>query len=165
MPRVIRIGPYRFFFYSNEGVEPPHIHVEREERLAKFWLKPVALARSGRFNAHELRKIERLIVTNQERFWRLGVRTSAAEVTARALDVRVTADELIVDLADGRSISVPLAWFPRLLHATPAQRKRWRFIGDGEGIHWPAIDEDLSVAGLLRGTPAPPQVFDRRDRS
>ena len=93
------------------------------------------------------------------------MRTSAAEVTARALDVRVTADELIVDLADGRSISVPLAWFPRLLHATPAQRKRWRFIGDGEGIHWPAIDEDLSVAGLLRGTPAPPQVFDRSDRS
>jgi hypothetical protein len=57
-------------------------------------------------------------------------------------------------LADGRTIIVPLAWFPRLLHATPEQRRRWELLGDGEGIHWPDVDEDLSVAGLLRGAPA-----------
>ena len=74
----------------------------------------------------------------------------------RGQDVRITDDELIVALKDGRTISVPLAWYPRLLHATAEQRARWEFLGDGEGIHWPDLDEDLSIAGLLRGTPAPP---------
>ena len=80
----------------------------------------------------------------------------AVDTTPRGQGVRVTDDELIVALKDGRTISVPLAWYPRLLHATAEQRARWEFLGDGEGIHWPDIDEDLSIAGLLRGTPAPP---------
>jgi uncharacterized protein DUF2442 len=71
--------------------------------------------------------------------------------------VAVSENELTVSLADGRRISVPLAWFPRLLHATPIQRTRWELLGDGEGIRWPDLDEDLSVAGILRGTPAPPK--------
>ena len=65
--------------------------------------------------------------------------------------VRVTQDSLHVDLADGRTISVPLAWYPRLLLATADERKRWRLIGRGRGIHWEAIDEDISVEGLLAG--------------
>lgn len=72
-----------------------------------------------------------------------------------AEDVRVTSDELVVRLVDGRTISVPLAWFPRLLHATADERANFELLGDGEGIHWPAIDEDLSVAELLRGNRAP----------
>ena len=72
----------------------------------------------------------------------------------RALDVRLSDDELTVALSDGRTLSVPLAWFPRLLHATPEQRAHWEFLGDGEGIQWPEVDEDLSVSGLLRGTPS-----------
>jgi hypothetical protein len=64
-------------------------------------------------------------------------------------------DKLIVDLADGRSISVPLAWFPRLLHATSMERENWEIAGAGYGLHWPDIDEDLSVEGLLCGAPAP----------
>ncbi len=68
-----------------------------------------------------------------------------------ALAVRVTQDSLHVDLADGRTISVPLAWYPRLLLATADERKRWRLIGRGRGIHWEAIDEDISVEGLLAG--------------
>jgi hypothetical protein len=82
--------------------------------------------------------------------------TSILETTARAVNVTFTDDDLVVSLSDGRVLSVPLAWFPRLLHATPEQRSEWRFIGDGEGIHWEAVDEDLSVIGLLRGAPAPP---------
>jgi hypothetical protein len=70
-----------------------------------------------------------------------------------ARHVQVTDDELTVVLADGRRISAPLAWFPRLLRATPEQRADWELLGDGEGIHWPSADEDLSVSGLLRGTP------------
>ena len=72
----------------------------------------------------------------------------------RVKDVRVTEDTLSVDLADGRTISVPLAWYPRLLHATPEQRERWQVSGAGYGIHWPDVDEDLSTEGLLRGAPA-----------
>ena len=81
--------------------------------------------------------------------------SSSVEVIPLAQDVRVTEDELIVPLVDGRTISVPLVWFPRLLHASPQQRSRFELLGDGEGIHWPEIDEDISVAGLLRGVRAP----------
>ncbi len=79
--------------------------------------------------------------------------TSLASHTAGS--VRVTASELVVGLTDGRTISVPLVWFPRLLAGTDKQRSRWELLGNGEGIHWPDVDEDLSVEGLLRGTPAP----------
>ena len=70
---------------------------------------------------------------------------------AKAQNVSVTADTLAVDLIDGRSISVPLAWFPRLLHGTPEERNNWRFIGGGVGVHWPDLDEDISVDGLIAG--------------
>ena len=72
----------------------------------------------------------------------------------RILSVRVTADTLVVDLADGRTVSVPLAWYPRLLQATEAERSHWQIAGAGFGIHWPEIDEDLSVQGILQGIPA-----------
>jgi hypothetical protein len=68
MPTLGRIGPFRFFFYSNEGVEPPHVHAQRERKMAKFWLNPVALASAGRFSASELREIERIVLENRERF-------------------------------------------------------------------------------------------------
>jgi hypothetical protein len=68
-----------------------------------------------------------------------------------ATSASVSDDELSVDLADGRTISVPLDWFPRLVHATPAERGNWRLSGNGEGIHWPDLDEDISVEGLLAG--------------
>ena len=61
MPTIAIIGPYRFFFFSNEGDEPPHVHVRHEQKLAKFWLEPVSLASSGRFSAPELRAIERIV--------------------------------------------------------------------------------------------------------
>jgi len=80
---------------------------------------------------------------------------SALETAARASEVDVSSSELIVHLKDGRTISAPLSWFPRLLNATPEQRSKFEIMGDGEGIHWPDADEDLSVAGLLRGIRAP----------
>ena len=69
----------------------------------------------------------------------------------RAEVVTITDDALAVELSDGRSISAPLAWYPRLLHGTPEERSRWRLIGGGSGIHWPALDEDISVENLLAG--------------
>ncbi|HET7479375.1 MAG TPA: DUF2442 domain-containing protein [Rubrobacteraceae bacterium] len=69
----------------------------------------------------------------------------------RAETVTITGDALTVELSDGRSISAPLAWYPRLLHGTPEERKNWRMSGGGVGIHWPALDEDISVRNLLMG--------------
>ena len=81
--------------------------------------------------------------------------TSAVEIEVPFVeDVTVSGDTLCVDLSDGRSISVPLAWYPRLMHASSAERKRWRMIGRGVGIHWEDIDEDISVEGLLAGKPS-----------
>ena len=73
------------------------------------------------------------------------------ETTALVQSVEMTDAELVVGLIDGRTIIAPLVWFPRLLRATPAQRSDWELLGDGEGIHWPQVDEDLSVEGLLAG--------------
>ena len=76
----------------------------------------------------------------------------------RVKTVHLTEDTLNVDLVDGRTIIVPLAWYPRLLHAMPEQREKWQICGGGYGIHWPELDEDLSTEGLLRGAPAPRQA-------
>lgn len=80
---------------------------------------------------------------------------SAKVTDERVSDVRCTDDSLIVDLMDGRTISVPLAWYPRLFVASPTARANWERCGGGYGIHWPDLDEDLSTEGLLRGAPAP----------
>jgi uncharacterized protein DUF2442 len=82
----------------------------------------------------------------------MGILALAAD--ERIADVEVSEDELSVRLRDGRRISVPLAWYPRLLQATEEQRQNWQIAGGGYGIHWEEIDEDLSSEGLLRGAPA-----------
>ncbi len=81
--------------------------------------------------------------------------TSDTSPGERVRGVKVTAKSLTVALVDGRVLSVPISWYPRLQRATPAQRRRWQPCGGGYGIHWPEIDEDLSVEGLLRGAPSP----------
>ncbi len=81
--------------------------------------------------------------------------TSVIEIrVATAKNVTATDDALIVDLNDGRTISVPLVWYPRLLHGTPQERNNWRLIADGEGIHWTDLDEDISVESLALGKPS-----------
>lgn len=75
---------------------------------------------------------------------------SAVRVDASAVDVRVSNEHVLVVLADGRELAAPLAWFPRLAEATDEQRRNWRLIGRGHGIHWPDVDEDISVESLLR---------------
>ena len=78
--------------------------------------------------------------------------SSAIEQHAKARSVRIEDENLIVDLSDGRTISAPLVWFPRLTSANKQQLMNWKILGNGEGIHWPDLDEDLSIAGLLAGT-------------
>ena len=79
----------------------------------------------------------------------------------RVAGVNFTKDRLSVTLRDGRTITVPLAWYPRLFNANATQRKNWRIAGAGYGIHWPDVDEDLSTEGLLRGAPSPPQTQEK----
>ena len=73
---------------------------------------------------------------------------------ARANHVQVSSDSITLELFDGRTVSVPIAWYPRLFHGSERQRKNWRFIGGGQGIHWPDLDEDISVENLLAGKPS-----------
>ena len=80
--------------------------------------------------------------------------TSAIELRAKAERVDVDDETLTVTLDDGRTMGVPLAWYPRLWHGTEAERATWRFIGEGVGIHWPDLDEDISVEGLILGKPS-----------
>jgi hypothetical protein len=68
VPTIARIGPYRFFFFANEGLEPPHVHIQRDRALAKFWLRPPALASAGGFSGRELRRLHALVEANRDRF-------------------------------------------------------------------------------------------------
>ncbi len=140
MPTIVRSGPYRLFFYSQRRrrATPLYVHVRRDRRTAKFWLDPLALATSNGFAEHELSRC----IGSSRANWGDAVRARA---------VRATHDRLIVELDDDRTLSIPLWWYPRLLRATDAERAQWQLIGGGEGIHWPLIDEDLSVEGMLRG--------------
>ena len=80
--------------------------------------------------------------------------STISQLNLRIINVLVTDDTVTVDLADGRTISVPLAWYPRLLHGTPAERKNLRIIGGGDGIHWPDLDEDVSAENIILGQPS-----------
>jgi hypothetical protein len=83
---------------------------------------------------------------------------------AKVRDVHVSEDTLTVDLMDGRTISVPLVWYPRLFSETAKQRSNWKVCAAGYGIHWPDLDEDLSTEGLLRGAPAPARRLTNRSK-
>ena len=83
---------------------------------------------------------------------------TAVRVEARIKDIEITEDDLIAHLVDGRTISVPLVWSWRLVEATPKQRANYEIIGNGHGVHWPDIDEDISAEGMLYGVPAPRPV-------
>jgi hypothetical protein len=91
----------------------------------------------------------------EAQLWRLGMNIAVQIQELRIRDVIVSQDSITAQLMDGRSISVPLAWSWRLSEATPEQRANWEIIGDGDGVHWPDIDEDISAEGMLYGIPAP----------
>lgn len=155
MPTVLRADPYRFFFYAGDRDEPLHVHVERDDKIAKFWLDPIRLQSATGFSRAEMGRIQKLIGEHRTELVEAWMSISAVEVAVpNAENATITDDTLSVDLSDGRTISVPLAWFPRLLHATLKERRHWRLIGKGHGIHWEDIDEEISVEGLLAGRPS-----------
>jgi hypothetical protein len=156
MPTVLRSGPYRFFFYAGDRHEPPHVDLEHDAGKAKFWLEPVTFQSSSGFSRAEIHVIQRLIVKKTRHYsYRAGMTTLTLDsASLRATAVQIADDTLTVELADGRSIAVPLAWYPRLCHGTAEERSHFRLIGAGEGIHWPDLDEDISIAGIVAGRPS-----------
>ena len=155
MPTILRAQGFRVYFYSHEPNEPPHVHMDRGGATAKFWIENLSLARNIGFSAQELGEAQRLVREHARIFWRHGMASLAPAADLRVKAVAVDTDRLSVELMDGRAISVPLVWFPRLANATPEQRANFEVAGGGYGIHWPEIDEDLSTEGMLRGAPAP----------
>jgi hypothetical protein len=147
---VLLAEGFRFFFFSNEGTEPPHIHVERGDGYAKFWLEPVDLADAKDLKNQDLKRAR--LSSTARPSWSDGVSISAPD-QPRATDVEVIDGELVVHLEDGRTVHVPLEWFPKLRDASPNEIADWRLVGRGVGIHWPKLDEDLSVRGLLLPQP------------
>ena len=155
MARNVSEDAYRFVFYASDWEQPPHVHVQREDRIGKFWLDPVRLERSGGFERSETRRITRILKRDQESFLKSWRAYFSRDIGVPEVErVIVTEDALMAELADGRSISAPLDWYPRLAHATPEERDNWQLIGLGEGIHWPDVDEDISVQGLIAGRPS-----------
>jgi hypothetical protein len=154
-PTVLESGPYRFFFYSNERDEPPHVHVKRDAKIAKFWLNPVREAYNDGFKAVELNRIAAMTRHNEAALAKAWVSTSSVVTEAPlARHVRVTDRALVVELRDGRVVSVPIEWYPRLAEGTRRERSHWTLLGPGSGIHWPDLDEDVSIDGLLQGRPS-----------
>ena len=101
-----------------------------------------------------MRRIQRIVERNQAAFLEEWDDLQSLSSKPGATTIVVTEDTLTAELSDGRTISVPLDWYPRLVHATPQERDNWQLLGAGEGIHWPDLDEDLSVEGLLAGRPS-----------
>ena len=158
MPTVLRRGPYRFFFYSSDRAEPPHVHVERDENLAKFWLDPSASTKAAASAGRNSTALPPSSASTRLSSSRRGVSTSASDIEQRpgpaVTSVAVTDDAVRLELTDGRTITAPLAWYPRLAHGTPAERAHWRLVGRGAGVHWPDLDEDISLEGVLAGRPS-----------
>lgn len=146
MPTVFRDGPYAFRFYSADHIEPPHIHVQRDRYGAKFGWQAIGVIL--RMNCEKLAGLSR---PGKDNYWRRGMTTLVLERDPIAVSVEVTAEALAVRLADGRVISTALEWYPRLAHATPAERNQYELLGQGSGIGWPALDEHLSVESILAG--------------
>jgi hypothetical protein len=152
MPTVLRAGPFRFFFYAGDKDEPAHIHVEGANGLAKFWLDRGDCSRAPALAAENWGRFKVSSRSTRRNFLRLGMSLSRVDIEVpNAVGVGVTDDAIAVQLGDARSISVPLAWYPRLLYGSGRERQNWRFIGEGQGIHWNDLDEDISVENLLAG--------------
>ena len=150
MPAILKWHGYRFFFFSDEGKEPPHIHVAKDGRMAKFWLEDCKLAYNDYFKDNEVRRLRKVVLENQERFleaWNEYEKENIKNITFNR-------DSIVLHFSDGRKVFAPLVFYPRLLHGTAKQRGNWEIIGAGRGIHWPDLDEDLSIDGLLHGRPS-----------
>jgi hypothetical protein len=163
MPTVLRIGPYRFHFYSDEGKEPAHIHVRFEGNDAKFWLSPVGLARNRGIPAHRLIEIERLVFEHQIHLLKhsMNTATNTADRIVEPVAIKAWAEgrTIFLELNDGRIFGFPANRFSRLRAATEAELKAVQIEVNGYALRWEIIDEDITVPGVVAGKfELPPEV-------
>jgi hypothetical protein len=152
MPTLSQWNGYRFFLYSADRDEPPHVHVVKGEHEAKVWLSDCTVAINLGFP--DLGDALRKIRTEHNASWRLGMSILHIEVEgAQPVAVQCDDHHLTVAMADGRVVQTPVWWYPRLLAATAEQRSQIEL--SPLGIHWPEIDEDIRVTSMLRGAKAP----------
>ena len=147
MPTLLRVRGYRFFFFSMERGSRRTSTSLMPDGMQSFGLIPYRSPMWG-FRANEMTDIRRIVIENARFSGRDGMSTLTEKSEALAVEVSCSRDALSVTLTDGRVVSVPLVWFPRLADASPRQRSTWELIGGG-GIHREAIDEEISVASLL----------------
>src|SRR5437868_12399081 len=150
MPLVLRRKGYHFMFFASDKDEPPHVHVKKNGKAAKFWLAPIVMLESNHGFAPTNGPSDWLTSTGNC-YWSGGMTFSANELDldVRATGVAVTDETITVALDDGRTIVVPTSWYPRLKHASRAERENYEF--DGYGVSWPEIEADFSIRGLLLG--------------
>lgn len=154
MPTLLRWNGYRFFFYAADGDEPPHVHVAKGEHEAKVWLSGCSVAINLGFPPVTLGTRFGRFARSAAPSWRFGMTILQIEVEdARPVAAECDDRHLTVTLADGRVLQAPLWWYPRLLTASPDRRAVIEL--SPLGVHWPEIDEDISVASILRGAKAP----------
>ncbi|MBL8527381.1 MAG: DUF2442 domain-containing protein [Burkholderiales bacterium] len=146
VPTVIaNLRGYPLFFFGIDRREPTHAGA----CVGQVLDATPGLARSRNFRHHELNEVAKLVEEHREEIERKWHDHFGNKLEPLAIAASFTGDALRVVLADGQEVSAPLQWFPRLLHATPEQRSGWELIGEGIGIHWPRVDEDIEVASLL----------------
>ena len=155
MPTLLSRSPYRFYVFSNESFKSPGITVDRGKVSARFFLESVKLDENFGFCPEELDKLKTLIREYQPLFLNRWESSLKKKPDVRVKNVAVTDQALRFHLEDGRTISVPLAWYPKLYYANDKQRSHWKISLGGFGVHWPYLDEDICSEGLLRGQPAP----------
>lgn len=154
MPTIFEWKGWKFLFYSLDGVEPAHVHVRKDRKECKIWLGDIKLAKNRRCTDQELNEIMNVIRATRPSFWRNGMNT--LEIDHDLLEpvaAECTDAELVVTLADGVRLATPLWWYPRLLAAGMAERSNIEL--SAFGVHWPELDEDLSIEGMLKGRKAP----------
>lgn len=153
MPTIFRDRGVRVAFTSNDCSEPPHVHAIVESRQAKFWLdRQSSLKRTMALPRTSFERRTKSLASGDGTVSITGGPTvpRPERSDVRASSVFVGKDALHVVLVDGRQLMVPLTWFPRLIEASPRERKNYELIGDGTLIHWPDVDEDIDVPNLLR---------------
>ena len=153
--RQIRLCPQCFASgltdssFSAGKPESPRMSILRRERKKQRYGLQMSTSQCHMVSKPtRSRSFSRLSRNTGKRFWRHGMSSSVPSLDHTAMGVRFGDDSVMFDLADGRTLSAPLAWFPRLLSASVTQRSNWKLIGRGYGVHWPEVDEDISILGL-----------------
>lgn len=158
MPTIFIEG-YIFRFYSSDINEPPHVHIIRDDNVAKIWLQPIEVEYNYGYNRPTLNRLLRMTSKIRKDYWRLGILTSVSKVLNQqvaATDVRFESNNLFISLSDGREVSLPIDkidWLTWLAKATAEQRANWSIEPRGFAVYWEELDDGIEVSHILAMQP------------